>query len=49
MNRGKINKVFLSSRVAVIPELREKIRNRLIDEDYEVLPGGWKGTGRKRR
>ena len=36
---GKMNKVFLSSRMAVIPELREKIRNRLIDEDYEVLPG----------
>lgn len=39
MKRRRINRVFVSSRMAVIPELREKIIKRLCDEGYEVLPG----------
>jgi len=39
MKRRKIYRVFVSSRMAVIPELREKIKIRLCEEGYEVLPG----------
>ncbi|UCH97551.1 MAG: DUF4062 domain-containing protein, partial [Candidatus Aminicenantes bacterium] len=38
MKRERINKVFVSSRIKVIPELRKEIANRLFAEGYEVLP-----------
>ena len=39
MKRVKIYRVFVSSRMTVIPELRNKIKKRLYEEGYEVLPG----------
>ena len=39
MKHGRINRVFVSSRMAVIPELREKIKIKLCEEGYEILPG----------
>ena len=47
MKRGRINRVFVSSRMAVIPELREKIKKRLCEEGYEVLPGDISGQTSK--
>ena len=39
IKRRKIKRIFVSSRIAIIPEFREKIKTRLCEEGYEVLPG----------